>query len=114
MRCAVYTRVSTKSEGHQNSLVTQIEAIMNLPKDWELYDIYIDVDSGTKTKKRPELKRLMNDAKEKKFDTILLKDLSRLTRDGQFYYQITRLAVKQGILILTLDVAIDKLPRKTP
>ncbi|MFN7251516.1 MAG: recombinase family protein [Anaerobacillus sp.] len=115
MRCAVYTRVSTRNEEQQKSLVTQKDAIMKLikAKEWELCNFYIDVDLGIKTKKRDELRRLIDDAKEKKFDIILLKEFSRLTRDGEFYYQIKRLADNQGILILSLGGAIDTLSRKT-
>jgi site-specific DNA recombinase len=115
MRCAVYIRVSTKNEDQQNSLVTQKEDIINLitSMEWETYDIYIDVASGTKTKKRHELKRLINDAKEKKFDIILSKDVSRLARDGQLSYQIKSLADNQEIHILTLDGAIDTLSGNT-
>ncbi|MFN7251515.1 MAG: recombinase family protein [Anaerobacillus sp.] len=115
MRCAIYTRVSTKKEEKQNSLVTQKEAIMNLitAKEWELYDIYMDVDPCTKTKKRHELKRLINDAKEKKFDIILSADVTRLARDKELSSQIKSLADDQGIHILTLDGVIDTLSGNT-
>ncbi|MDI5789151.1 recombinase family protein [Bacillus licheniformis] len=62
---------------------------MNLyQKGWDLYDIYLDIQSGTKTKKRPQLKRMIEDARMNKFDIILAKELSRLARNGQLSYEI--------------------------
>lgn len=115
MKCAVYIRVSTNKEEQKQSLVNQKELFMNLlsEKGWDLYDIYLDIQSGTKTKKRPELKRMINDAKNKRFDMILAKELSRLARNGQLSYEIKNLAEVRGIHILTLDGAIDTLSGNT-
>lgn len=84
MKAAIYIRVSTNKEEQKQSLENQKELFMNLlsEKGWDLYDIYLDVQSGTKTKKRPQLKRMIEDAKMKKFDIILAKELSRLARNG--------------------------------
>jgi site-specific DNA recombinase len=48
--------------------------------NWEIYDIYEEVESGTRTN-RKGLNQLINDAKEGKFNLILAKELSRLTRN---------------------------------
>ncbi|EFV71676.1 resolvase domain-containing protein [Bacillus sp. BT1B_CT2] len=115
MKSAVYIRVSTGKEEQKQSLENQKELFMNLisEKGWDLYDIYLDIQSGTKTKKRPELKRMIEDAKMKKFDIILAKELSRLARNGQLSYEIKNLAENRGIHILTLDGAIDTLSGNT-
>lgn len=67
MKAAIYIRVSTNKEEQKQSLENQKELFMNLlsEKGWDLYDIYLDVQSGTKTKKRPQLKRMIEDAKMK-------------------------------------------------
>lgn len=115
MKAAIYIRVSTNKEEQKQSLENQKELFMNLltEKGWDLYDIYLDIQSGTKTKKRPELKRMIEDAKMKKFDIILAKELSRLARNGQLSYEIKNLAEHRGIHILTLDGAIDTLSGNT-
>jgi site-specific DNA recombinase len=115
MKCAVYVRVSTDKEEQKQSLSNQKEIFMKLISDrgWDLFDIYLDVQSGTKSKKRPEFKRMIEDAKEKKFDMILAKELSRLARNGQLSYEIKNLAENRGINILTLDGAIDTLSGNT-
>lgn len=80
MKSAIYIRVSTNKEEQKQSLDNQKELFMNLlsEKGWDLYDIYLDIQSGTKTKKRPQLKRMIEDARMNKFDIILAKELSRL------------------------------------
>ena len=115
MKAAVYVRVSTDHEEQKQSLDNQRTLFMNLlkEKNWDLYDIYIDVETGTKANKRPELKRLVDDAKNKKFDIILAKELSRLARNGYLSYEIKNLAEIHGIHIMTLDGAINTLSRNT-
>lgn len=78
MKAAIYIRVSTNKDEQKQSLENQKELFMNLlaEKGWDLYDIYLDVQSGTKTKKRPQLKRMIEDARLKKFDIIMAKELS--------------------------------------
>jgi site-specific DNA recombinase len=115
MKSAIYIRVSTNKEEQKQSLDNQKELFMNLlsEKGWDLYDIYLDIQSGTKTKKRPQLKRMIEDARMNKFDIILAKELSRLARNGQLSYEIKNLAENRGIHILTLDGAIDTLSGNT-
>lgn len=76
MKSAIYIRVSTNKEEQKQSLDNQKELFMNLlsEKGWDLYDIYLDIQSGTKTKKRPQLKRMIEDARMNKFDIILAKN----------------------------------------
>ncbi|WP_276917324.1 recombinase family protein [Aneurinibacillus aneurinilyticus] len=70
--------------------------------------LYVDVESGT-TAKRINLQRLIEDAKQRKFDIILAKELSRLARNGGLSYQIKSIAEQNHIHIVTLDNAINTL-----
>ena len=114
MRCGIYIRVSTNMEEQKTSLVNQKDLFVQyvMDKSWDIVDFYVDVDSGTKSK-RKNLQRLLNDAEEGKFDIILAKELSRLARNGELSYQIRNLAERNGIHILTLDNAINTLERET-
>lgn len=115
MRAAVYIRVSTNKVEQRQSLQNQKELFMNIlvERGWDLYDIYTDIESGTKSMKHPALKQMIEDAEMKKFDIILAKELSRLARNGQLSYEIKNLAENRGIHILTLDNAIDTLSGNT-
>lgn len=50
-------------------------------KNWDIYGIYSDDDYTGADRSRPEFNRLINDAKERKFDIILCKTQSRFTRE---------------------------------
>lgn len=114
MRCAIYIRVSTNREEQKTSLTNQRDLFEKYiqEKGWDIYDFYVDVESGTKAK-RENLQRLIEDAKAKKFDVILAKELSRLARNGELSYQIKNIAENNKVHIITLDNAINTLDGNT-
>ncbi|MEH7239437.1 recombinase family protein [Bacillus sp. JJ1562] len=114
MKCAIYIRVSTDKEEQKASLKYQKELFQRYVQEqgWEIYDIYVDVQTGT-TAKRKNLQKMIQDAQEKKFDIILAKELSRLARNGELSYKIKNLCENQGIHIITLDNAINTLTGNT-
>lgn len=59
MRCAIYIRVSTNREEQKTSLTNQRDLFEEYvqEKGWDIYDFYVDVESGTKAK-RENLQRL--------------------------------------------------------
>lgn len=107
-KCAIYVRVSTDKIEQQKSLELQESMFTELmaERGWDLFRIYKDIQSGT-TSKRPALQEMIQDAKDKKFDVILAKELSRLARNGELSYQIKNLAEQNEFDIITLDNAID-------
>ncbi|MCA1024454.1 recombinase family protein [Cytobacillus kochii] len=76
---------------------------MIVEKGWDLFRFYIDAESGTKDKKRGNLRQLIEDAKQHKFDVILSKELSRLARNGKLTYEIKDIAEKHNIHIFILN-----------
>jgi site-specific DNA recombinase len=114
MRCAIYIRVSTNREEQKTSLINQRDLFEKYIQDkgWDIYDFYVDIESGTKDK-RENLQRLIEDAKTKKFDVILAKELSRLARNGELSYQIKNIAENNKVHIITLDNAINTLDGNT-
>lgn len=114
MRCAVYVRVSTDKEEQKASLKYQKELFYKYIEEqgWEIYEFYVDVQTGT-TGKRDQLQKMIRDAEEKKFDIILAKELSRLARNGELSYKIKNLCENNGIHIITLDNAINTLKGDT-
>ena len=79
-RIAIYARVSTSSQTTQN----QIDVLTELAnrQGYTIIKIYSDNGfSGTKsTADRPALNELMNDARKKQFDMVLVWSLDRLGR----------------------------------
>ena len=108
MKCAVYARVSTGFESQKTSIPMQIKLFDNYIKEqgWELYKIYTDEESGSKSN-RDGIQQLLADAKAKKFDIVLAKELSRISRNGAFSYEFKDVLIANQIHFLTLDGAIN-------
>lgn len=110
MRCVIYVRVSTDNIGQKTSIPAQISLLKNYLEEqgWELVEIYIDIESGSKTN-RQGIQQLMKDAKDKKFDVVLSKELSRISRNGAFSYEFHNILTLNHIHLVTLDGAINTL-----
>lgn len=50
-------------------------------QNWQVYDIYSDDDYAGSDRNRPAFNRMIQDAKERKFDIVLCKTQSRFTRE---------------------------------
>lgn len=84
MKIAAYCRVSTEKEAQIDSLEKQIEFFNEFTKKngYELYKLYADEGiSGKQIKHRKQFQQMMQDAKEKKFDKVVVKDVSRFARN---------------------------------
>ncbi|MEG6534408.1 recombinase family protein [Caldibacillus thermoamylovorans] len=110
LKVAILVRVSTAKEEQKSSLDTQKKIFTRMCEEnnWEIYDIYEEVESGTRTN-RKGLNQLINDAKEGKFNLILAKELSRLARNVPLAYQLREILNKYKVHLKTLDGAIDTL-----
>ena len=89
LRAVFYARVSTEEEEQLNAIEKQIEENRDVIriKGWILVDEYIDKGiTGTQAKKRNEYIRMLDDIKKDKFDTIVVKDQSRLQRNTMDWY----------------------------
>ena len=82
-RVAIYGRVSTLEQNTDNQ-INFLQEIVNR-NGWELVQVYVDEGvSGTKGRdKRPEFDRLCKDMVRRKFNRILVWDISRLGRSLQ-------------------------------
>lgn len=80
-RVALYARVSTR-DGRQNT-ENQLRIMRELAEreEWRIVREYVDQDSGA-NRNRPELAELFADAGRRRFDALIVYDLSRLTREG--------------------------------
>lgn len=87
MLCAIYTRLSKEDEDKQHS---ESESIQNqksllihyaVERGWDIYQIYCDEDYSGADSLRPDFNRMLQAAKEKRFQIILCKSQSRFTRN---------------------------------
>jgi DNA invertase Pin-like site-specific DNA recombinase len=84
-RVAAYARVSTLSEEQSESYETQVNYYTNYIKsneNWEFVKVYSDKGiSGLSAEKRLGFMSMIEDAKNKKMDLILVKSISRFARN---------------------------------
>lgn len=80
-----YGRVSTEHEAQLSALQNQIQWYddqLKYHQNWELVDKYIDEGiTGTQAKKRPAFLRMIEDAKQGKFDLIVTREVCRFARN---------------------------------
>lgn len=112
-KAAIYARVSsheqTKDGYGLEDQIKKCKAALTL-KDWELYDIYMNEKgiSGTTTiEERPELKRLIEDAKKGLFTCVAFRALDRIGRDTWVTLGILKEFDKLGILYFSCLEQLD-------
>lgn len=84
MRVAIYTRVSTEDQAREGtSLEVQQECLLDYAhkNSHKVYKIYCEDGISGYILERPELTRLLNDAKCKKFDMVLVHKIDRFSRN---------------------------------
>jgi DNA invertase Pin-like site-specific DNA recombinase len=101
---ALYARVSTLDQHPEN----QLETLRNYAKtrDYDVYDEYVDRISGAK-KSRPDLNRLMIDARNHKFNVVVVWKIDRLGRSTKHLYQIIGEWDNLGIDFILTTLGVD-------
>ena len=100
-RVALYARVSSQEQAVEGvSIEAQISALRSYAQSqgWEVADAYIDAGFGGGTDERPNLKRLLLDAKKHNFDIIAVAKLDRYSRNLRLLlnnlYDLEQLGIK--------------------
>lgn len=107
----IYIRVSTEEQVKDGfSIHAQKEKLTMYAKinDWKIYDYYIDDGiSGKNIEARPEIKRMINDIKEKKVNNVLIYKLDRLTRSVKDLIELIELFEKYQCTFSSQTEKID-------
>ena len=111
LRVTYYSRVSTDHLEQQKSLKNQIEhfdeTIRN-NKNWTYVQGYVDDGiSGTTDYKRDNFMKMINDAKDGKFDLIITKEISRFSRNTLDSIKYTRKLLSYGVAVLFVNDNIN-------
>lgn len=84
-RVAIYARVSTEEQVKEGfSIAAQLQTLRQYAQiyNWEVIDEYVDEGiSGKSVKGRPEMKRLIKDVENERFDAVIVWKISRLSRN---------------------------------
>lgn len=111
LRVCFYARVSTDKDEQLHSLSAQVsffnDYIKKVP-NWQFIGSYIDEGiSGTSVNKREEFLRMIEDAKQHKFDLILTKEISRFSRSTLDSIKYTQELLQDGVGVYFLNDNIN-------
>ena len=111
LRVTDYSRVSTDNIKQKNSLRNQIEHFEEMIKKNEIWTYvkgYVDVGiTGTSDIKRDNFMRMIEDAKNGKFDLIITKEISRFSRNTLDSIKYTRELLQSGVAVLFVNDNIN-------
>src|SRR3989339_403461 len=91
MNCAIYIRVSTEKQREKFSISSQEKILIEYTKSkgWD-YILYNEgAGSGETLENRPQMMKLLQDARNKKFEVCLVIELERLSRDEDLFDWLT-------------------------
>jgi DNA invertase Pin-like site-specific DNA recombinase len=107
MKIAIYARVSTVNHGQDTGMQTRdLQEFCKL-REFQLVDSYIDEGVSGSKDSRPELDRLMADARKRRFDAVLVWKLDRFGRSLK--HLVNSLAEFQalGIAFISYKESLD-------
>lgn len=112
-RVVIYARVSTEHEAQISALENQVDwyqPILEAKPEWILVGTYIDEGiTGTSAEKRPQFMEMIADAKKKKFDMIITREVSRFARNTVDTLQYTRTLKEYGVEVFFINDNIKTL-----
>ena len=110
-RVAAYVRVSTNAEEQLQSFKSQKEYYqdkISANKEWVLVGIYADEGiTGTKTTKRDEFLRMIDDCMNGLVDIVITKSASRFSRNLVDVLSYTRMLKAKGVTVIFEKENID-------
>ena len=101
-RVGIYARVSSTRKAQLNSIANQVSELTRFVHNkagWTLVDIYIDFESGTGSKYRPQFERMITDAKIGVIDVVLTKSIQRFGRNTVENLETMRELIRSGAVI---------------
>lgn len=106
MKCVAYIRTASKNHADIN-LEKQTEIIKDFisEKNWHLDTIYSDIGSGVH--KNRGLQALIWECGERKFDVIVITDLSRISRTTEISNELINLFTTGKVHIVTTDNTLN-------
>lgn len=111
LKVAIYVRVSTTDQAEEGySIGEQIDKLEKYCDimGWIVSETYTDAGFTGSNIDRPEMQRLINDCKHKKFDTILVYKLDRLSRSQKdTLYLIEDVFNVHGVGFMSLQEKFD-------
>jgi DNA invertase Pin-like site-specific DNA recombinase len=107
MRAAIYGRVSTTNHGQDVGMQTRDLLQFAEARGWTVAEQYIDSGVSGAKDSRPELNRLMADARRRKFDVVIVWKFDRFARSTSHLLRALEEFNALGIEFVSLTEGID-------
>jgi DNA invertase Pin-like site-specific DNA recombinase len=107
VRVAIYARVSTLNHGQDVNLQTRELQQFAVARGWHVAGEYVDAGVSGAKDSRPELNRLMADAKRRRFDAVLVWKLDRFGRSLRHLVNALAEFESLGIAFVSLSDNLD-------
>jgi len=107
MRVAIYIRVSTiKQEGGVETQRQELEGYCQR-RGFEIVEVYEDIGESGAKDNRPALEKLMQDARKRHFDAVIVQRLDRLGRSVRHLLHTLDELQSLGIDFISIHQGID-------
>ncbi|HZP39857.1 MAG TPA: recombinase family protein, partial [Methylomirabilota bacterium] len=112
IRAALYLRVSTDDQAERYGLAAQRHALETAAaaRAYEIADVYADEGISGAMERRPQLDRLLADARAGRVQVVLTLDSSRLARDVRIWANVVHAFGQAGVRVEYLGLAPDDSP----
>ena len=80
MKVVIYARISTDTQDADNQIAQLVSWATS--RGWEIVGIFKESESAWKNGHQRELSRLLDDARKRRFEAVLVWALDRLSREG--------------------------------
>jgi DNA invertase Pin-like site-specific DNA recombinase len=107
MRVAIYGRVSTDDKGQSPEMQTRELSEFCERRGWEIVDQYVDIGVSGGKDSRPELDRMMRDARRRRFDVVAVSKFDRFARSTSHLLKALDEFKALGIDFVSLTESID-------
>ncbi len=103
MKAAIYCRVSTakqlaEGKSSMDDQLARCQAVCEA-KGWEIVEVFDEGDASGGTAHRGEFQRMIADARAGRFDVIVVREVSRLSRVAQARRAIEELMIEWGVSV---------------
>ena len=106
MKVGILSRISTSSQSNESGL-EELRSICE-KSDYEIVEEYVEVVSGSKGKDdRSELSRMLSDCKKRKFEKLIVWELSRLGRSLPHLVNTLQEMKDSGVDLYSVREGID-------
>jgi DNA invertase Pin-like site-specific DNA recombinase len=106
-RVAIYARVSTGNGQQDPEMQTRELREFAGRRGWQIADIYTDAGISGSKDSRPALNRLMNDARQRRFDVVVVWRFDRFARSVSHLLRALEIFDSLGIDFISFSENID-------